>query len=85
MFSNYPKFRQVCYIVMAVIGLILTSMQAYMLATGMDIPLWFVGTWAVFGVLTSALGTTAATNITPATAKRHDGDGDGSVVETEQE
>lgn len=59
------KVRKVLYAVYAFLGLGLTASAAGYLAAASELPVWLVVATAVYGVLGTGLGFTAAANTTP--------------------
>jgi hypothetical protein len=57
--------RRVLYAVYALAGLCFGAIQVGYSAGSLDQPVWLIVAWAVFGFVGTALGLTAASNITP--------------------
>lgn len=60
-----PDVRKPIYLIYALVGLTLTCTQAGFAAAAVGQPVWLVVAWAVFGVLGTGLGLTAAGNVNP--------------------
>jgi len=58
-----PRVRAAIYLVTAVLGVLLSSVQAAFLALG-EQPAWLIAVWAAYGPLAAAFGVTAASNTT---------------------
>jgi len=59
-----PRVRAVAYLVTAVLGVLLSSVQAAFLALGAQ-PAWLIAAWAAYGPIAAALGVMAAANTHP--------------------
>lgn len=66
------RARQALYIVIALAGLALTTVQAVTLAIGLEVPVWLVGAWAGYGVIAPAAGVIATGHLVgaPVEARR---------------
>lgn len=65
-FTSIPdNARRVIYLAWGLAGLVLGMVATYCTATGAGIPSWVIGASAALGVLSSALGFTAASNVSP--------------------
>ena len=63
-FTSIPdNARRVIYLAWGLAGLVLGMVATYCTATGAGIPSWVIGASAALGVLSSALGFTAASNV----------------------
>jgi len=58
-----PRLRAAIYLVVAVGGVLLSSVQAAFLALG-EQPAWLIAAWAAYGPLAAAFAVTAASNTT---------------------
>ena len=58
-----PRVRAVSYLVIAVLGVLLSSTQAAFLALGGQ-PVWLIAAWAAYGPIAAAFTVTAASNTT---------------------
>ena len=65
-FTSIPdNAHRIIYLAWGLAGLVLGMVATYCTATGAGIPSWVIGASAALGVLSSALGFTAASNVSP--------------------
>lgn len=67
------KARRAIYVGVALIGLILTVVQAVILSLGAGMPPWLIGGWAGYGVLSPLVGIVATSHLSGPTSDPADG------------